>query len=284
MRFFGMLACFAAFSFAPVAWAEEEDSEDDVLDDILNETDEDDSVRSEVEAVKSGEIGDSIGARQEDLIDLEEETRKRRTIKTIQRKTFLKLGRWEVSPHAAFVANDPFLNRYIVGTGIGYNITEIFAVEVNLDFAPDLGDADWKPLTHQLVNENSVSPDISKLTYFANTTFQFSPLYGKVAISGKKIVNFDIYGNFGMGVTRTADDLDALQMQGEPRAMSTQYQMHPTTNFGGGLRIIFSENLASRIEGRSLVYIETVSGTTLEMKNNFILQASMCFFFPNMKS
>jgi len=78
--------------------------------------------------------------------------------------------------------------------------------------------------------------------------------------------------------------LDALQMQGEPRAMSTQYQMHPTTNFGGGLRIIFSENLASRIEGRSLVYIETVSGTTLEMKNNFILQASMCFFFPNMKS
>ena len=85
MRFFGMLACFAAFSFAPLAWAEEEeDSDDDILDDILNETDEDDSVKSEVEAVKSGEIGDSIGARQEDLIDLEEETRKRRTIKTIQ--------------------------------------------------------------------------------------------------------------------------------------------------------------------------------------------------------
>ena len=58
--------------------------------------------------------------------------------------------------------------------------------------------------------------------------------------------------------------------------------MHPTTNFGGGLRIIFGENIAARVEGRSLVYIETVNATTLEMKNNLILQASFSWFFPNL--
>ena len=63
----------------------------------------------------------------------------------------------------------------IVGTGINYNLTEIFAVELNLDFSPDLGDTDWKPLTKQLIEENHVSPDISKLTFFGSASFLFSP-------------------------------------------------------------------------------------------------------------
>ena len=187
-----------------------------------------------------------------------------------------------MSPHAAFVANDPFLNRYIVGTGLGYHWTEVFATEVNLDFAPDFGTGDWKPLTTQLVEENSVSPDISKLTLAGSLTFQYSPIYGKVAVVGSNIVLFDIYGAFGMGATRTKDDLEALQAVGDERAMSTEFQTHPTTNFGGGLRIIFGENIAARVEGRSLVYIETVNATTLEMKNNLILQASFSWFFPNL--
>jgi outer membrane beta-barrel protein len=266
----------------------------DELDDILDGTDtgsgdsdDDDggeSVEDEINAVRSGDLDDNVGSKSEDIVILEEDLQKKRLIKTIQRKTFLKLGRWEASPHLAFVANDPFLNRYIVGTGLAYNITEIFAVEMTFDFAPDLGERDWKPLTKQLVDENHVSPDISKLTYFGSLTFQFSPIYGKVAMSGRDIVNFDLFGNFGMGMTRTADDLEALQATDDPRAIATQFQVHPTTNFGGGLRIIFNENLAARVEGRSLVYIETVNSTTLEMKNNFILQGSMSFFFPNMRS
>jgi outer membrane beta-barrel protein len=265
---------------APMAWAQDDD--DDFLDDILGEVDEE-SVEDEVEAVKRGEIGDTVGARQEDVIILDEEERDKRVIKTLQRKSFLKLDRWEITPHAGSVVNDPFLNRYIVGTGVGYHITEIFAVEASFDFAPDLGEADWKPLTSQLVKENHVSPDISKLTYFMSTVFQFSPIYGKVAVMGRDIVNFDLFGSFGMGLTRTKDDLRALQAEGDPRAMSTQFQMHPTTNFGGGLRIIFGENFATRLEGRSMVYIETVNATTLEMKNNFIIQASASMFIPNIR-
>ena len=213
----------------------------------------------------------------------EDGKRKKTVIKTLARKNFLKLGRFEASPHAAFVANDPFLNRYIVGTGFGYHITEVFAVETSIDFAPDLGEGDWKPLTTQLVTENNVSPDISKLTLFGAATFLYSPSYGKVAVVGRNIVNFDVYGAFGMGFTRTTDDLTALGAEDDPRAQITQFQTHPTTNFGGGLRIIFGESIAARVEARSLVYIETVNATTLEMKNNLILQGAVSFFFPNMK-
>ena len=94
------------------------------------------------------------------------------------------------------------------------------------------------------------------------------------------IVIFDLYGKFGMGFTQTKDDLSALQADNDERAISTEVQVHPTSNFGGGIRMSFNKNFAARVEGRSMIYIETVNATTLEMKNNFLLQASASFFFP----
>ena len=87
-----------------------------------------------------------------------------------------------------------------------------------------------------------------------------------------------------MGLTQTVDDLEALNATQDERAQSTQVQIHPTSNFGAGVRMIFGKNIAARIEGRSMIYIETVNATTLEMKNNFLLQASASFFFPALKN
>jgi outer membrane beta-barrel protein len=258
---------------------EEGGDEGDSLDKILQEPNEQ-SVKEEQEDVRSGKLDDHIGANGEAV--MAEKEKHKRIIKTIQRKDFLKLGRFEITPNVAFVTNDPFLNRYILGSGFSYHFTEIFAMELNLGFSPDLGEADWKPLTRQLVDNNHVSPDLSPLTYFGNATFSFSPIYGKVAVSGKKIIRFDIFGAFGMGAVRTADDLEALGETNSEPALATQYQIQPTTNFGGGARIILNDSMAIRIEGRSLVYIETIGSTTLEMKNNFILQGGVSFFFPGM--
>jgi outer membrane beta-barrel protein len=274
-------AATTAATVAPAPAAEADLANDglaDELDDVLKGPD------PGSESTGSEQSVDEEPAATPAPIALDEDGKRKKTvIKTLARKNFLKLGRFEASPHAAFVANDPFLNRYIVGTGFGYHITEVFAVETSIDFAPDLGEGDWKPLTTQLVTENNVSPDISKLTLFGAATFQYSPIYGKVAVVGRNIVNFDVYGAFGMGFTRTTDDLTALGAEDDPRAQITQFQTHPTTNFGGGLRIIFGESIAARVEARSLVYIETVNATTLEMKNNLILQGAVSFFFPNMK-
>ncbi len=259
---------------------EDEESLDDVLDDILGSQDTEDTISEEREAVEMGDVDDIVGANAEEVL-LPDQQRSRKIIKTIQKKNFLKLGRFEATPGVAFVTNDPFLNRYIVGMGLGYHATEIFEIEANFGFSPNLGEADWKPLTSQLVNNNHVSPDLSPLTVFGNAMFLYSPIYGKVAV-GQRIIPFDIFGAFGMGMVMTNDDLEALQQEGEEYAEATANQVHPTTNFGGGLRVVLGESLALRIEGRSLVYIETVSSTTLEMKNNFILQGGVSFFFPGM--
>jgi outer membrane beta-barrel protein len=303
------LILMAFCTFTGTALAQDDASSDDELGDLLGGPTGDDSSDDSSDD-SAGELGDVLGggsqdqsAEQEaadfgtpentsrvgsnqnkDFVLIEDDSRKKRVIKTLQRKSFTKLRRYEASPHVAFVANDPFLKRKVVGVGLNYNITEIFAIEANFDFAPDLGEADWKPLTKQLIRENHVSPDISKLTYFGSATFLFSPIYGKIAVMGRKIINFDIFAGFGMGMTHTSDDLQALDTEeSDDRAVVTQEQLHPTTNFGGGARVIFNESWALRLEARSLVYIEAVNATTLEMKNNLLLQASASFFFPGMK-
>ena len=93
---------------------------------------------------------------------------------------------------------------------------------------------------------------------------------------------FDVFGVFGTGVVNTADDLTALDKENDLEAQATANQLHPTLNFGGGLRIILSEGFAVRVEGRGVSYIEVLEGTTLEMKNNVALLAGASFFFPGM--
>jgi outer membrane beta-barrel protein len=271
-------------SAAPVAPALSADVSLDATDAVAQDDDDDapaDSVKAETDAVKKGPTTTTTTTTLPD-----EEERRRRVIKTIQKKNFMKIGRYEVGPSVGFVANDPFLNRYIIGGVFDYHLTEVFAAELQVGYAPILGkggenDPDWKPLSKQLLLENSVSPDISKLTAHGSLGLAFSPIYGKAAV-GKKIIIFDIYGYFGLGVTATQDDLVALQNDDES-AVLTQNQVHPTTVLGGGARVAFSEGVAARIEGKSMSYIETVNSTTLEMKNNFILQANVSFFFPGMK-
>ena len=130
-------------------------------------------------------------------------------------------------------------------------MTEIFGVELTGTFSPDFGKGDWKPITEQLVEENKVSPDISKILWTTAANFQFSPIYGKFALQ-RGTINFDMFGVFCMGVVGTVDDLEALQE--ENVNVWTQKQVHATSNIGGGFRIIFSKNFALRVEGRSIIY------------------------------
>jgi outer membrane beta-barrel protein len=287
-----MLSIALSLAITPMALADETvvdlttdaDAQDVAVEAVAQDEDEEDedSVKAEREAVKSGKVESAKKA--------EEPKRKRKVIKTIQPKTFMKLHRYEIGPSLGFVANDPFLNRYIIGAVFDYHVTEIFAVEATAAYSPILGqggceDPDWKPLSCQLLEKNSVSPDISRLTAHGSVGLQFAPIYGKVA-AGNNIIAFDIYGTVGLGITATEDDIVALQAEDEPPdgpAHRTASQVHPTTVMGGGARVAFSETVALRAEVKSMTYIETVKSTTLEMKNNLIVQTNVSFFFPGMK-
>lgn len=249
-------------------------SETDLPDDIFGETTEP-TVAQEREQVLSDAANEQI--------ELPEADKRKRVVQTLQRKNFMKIGRYEAGAGVGFVTNDPFINRYLLGGHFAYHVTEVFAVEAEGAWSPDFGTGDYKAITTQIITENEVTPDISKIEYFANANFQFSPIYGKVAVGQGRIINFDVFGLFGTGIVNTRDDLEVLQETENPAAIASASQFHPTLNYGVGARIIFSESFAFRFEGRGLSYIEVIQSTTLEMKNNFTLMASASFFFPGMK-
>jgi outer membrane beta-barrel protein len=269
--FVSLSALLCALVASSPAFAGENDLPDDILGEETAPPEQ--SIRQERDALQNEEVE----------LALPEEDQRKRVIQTFQRKDFMKIGRYEASPHLGFVTNDPFINRYLIGAAFAYHVTEIFGVEVSGTFSPTFGDLDRKAITTQIIEENQVTPDISRIQFYVNGNFQFSPIYGKVAIGSGKIIVFDLFGVFGTGVVNTNDDLVALQKTEDPAAIATQVQFHPTLNFGGGIRVIFSETFAFRIEGRGLSYIEVLESTTLEMKNNFTLLSSLSFFFPGMK-
>lgn len=263
---------FAA-SLATPAWAQ---SESDLPDDIFGDT------AMPTQPTVAQEREQLLSEADQQALALPEADKRKRIIQTLQRKNFMKIDRFEGGVMGGFVTNDPFINRYLINGSFAYHVTEIFAVEANGTFSPDFGTGDYKPITDQIITENEVTPDISKIEFYASGNFQFSPIYGKIAVGDDSIINFDIYGVFGAGVVNTRDDLVALQKEDEDIAIVTASQFHPTLNFGGGARVIFSESFAVRVEGRGLSYIEVLESTTLEMKNNFTLLAGASFFFPGM--
>lgn len=220
--------------------------------------------------------------RQQDVLEkVEVPAAKKRVIQTLQRKNFMKIDRYEITPQIGLVTNDPFVNRYMGGASFTYHVTEIFGIEASGHFSPNLGRSDWKPITRQIVDNNNVQPDISKIQVLGSVNFQFSPIHGKLAVGRRNIIQFDLFGAFGTGIVQTADDLEALGNDTEVATL-TQAQVHPSLNYGGGLRVILSQGLALRLEGRGLSYIEVLESTTLEMKNNMTVLAGISLFLPGM--
>jgi len=134
-------AAAGAVLLANPAFAQDEEEGEEVgeeagdeidLDDILGTDDgpeeKPDTVAEEKRAVLRGDVDDTAGTTTGPLEMPEERERRLRPIKVLQPKEFLKIGRYEVTPHLGFVTNDPFVNRYLVGAEFVYHATEIFGV------------------------------------------------------------------------------------------------------------------------------------------------------------
>lgn len=267
------LSLFAALVGASLAPSAAYAQSDDDFDDLLRGPTEPQGPRSVADERRAMEAGEP------QRVEVVLPDRKKKVIKTLQKKNFMKIGRFEAMPFVGLVTNDPFVRRIIFGGGIGYHFTEVFGVELQGGFSPDLNRGDWKPVTTQLVDENQVAPEISRMVGHAIANLHFSPLYGKVATVGNTAINFDIYGMAGTGIVYTVDDLDVVQLVGEPLAEATARQIHPAISLGAGLRIAFNRTFALRFEGRNISYVEALDGSRLELKNNLTFQLGASIFF-----
>lgn len=248
----------------------------DDLDDLIGDDDDDESTVREERRALEDEV-------ERETVQVELPPAKKKVIKTLQRKEFLKLGRGEGMVYAAYVPNDPWVWRAVFGGSIAYHVTEIFAVEINGGYAPRFGEgveaADLKPITKRLYTENSVSPVVSRYMWHTTANVMYSPLYGKIA-NPKSAIAFDLYGVFGVGVAGVQDDLFFQAADSDdPELDAKKNQVVPAMSLGGGFRMAFNNTVALRFEFRSLSYINTALFNDLEVKSNATISLGVSFFF-----
>ena len=95
----------AALLLTPVLSASSAFAQSD--DDLFGPSDREETVAEERAALESGDLDDRVGVQSEDIVLPEDARSRRRIIKALPRKRFLKIGRWEAAPHIGLFLHQP---------------------------------------------------------------------------------------------------------------------------------------------------------------------------------
>jgi outer membrane beta-barrel protein len=222
----------------------------------------------------------------------------------VENRFFLKEGRFEISPVAGYVPNNPFARRYLFGGTLGLHFNEHVAAQVQGMYSPDFGEGDVKTLTsvlldraHQADENQAFQQPLDKaaLTFAAGVAW--SPFYGKINLVGETVLNFDFYlfGGLGMVSKRnyfatydadSTDPQDILQLEQAP----TFSEVTVAPFLGIGQNYFVNRLMAVKLDIRGAFYVDekpqydpNVPVTELRLYNNVIASVGVAVFLPNMK-
>lgn len=220
------------------------------------------------------------------------------TIYVAQGKQTLVGGRFELSPQIAQSVNDRFTSHTgLLLSGI-YHLKENVAFELSVgsffwwddpggagDKGPRLGGRDTD-MTIEIRQKERLAPELVqlyRLTWLTTADLQWSPIYGKVAVQGMQLGQFNVYLSVGAGVT-------GLQLENQ-QDLQTYYPLPNsvslTTTFGGGLRFYFGDFFGVRFEVRDYVNALSVLQqdvpsepfSTFDVTNTVLAQLGVSFLF-----
>ena len=183
-------------------------------------------------------------------------------IKAVARKTFLKAGRFELDPMVQMTVNDAFIRTWAVGGRLAWHINDAFALELGGGYVPPTFSQRLEPA--ELLKEKLALINIDNtLVGMADVGLTFSPLYGKMAVFGDGIVNFDGFVSAGVGATfdNGAD------------------RLHPAMNIGVGGRLFLTRWLVLRGDIRDTLYPQEKSQIST-LQNLMFVGVGVGFYLP----
>jgi outer membrane beta-barrel protein len=187
-------------------------------------------------------------------------------VKAVQRKGFLKKGRFELAPVFTATVNDAFYQKIGYGLRGAYNLHDAFAVAVRW--------TEYEKLRTDNVREGKlafqsqlVNSDIERQVMLDGV---WSPIYGKAAYLAGSIVHFDLYLQAGFGGVWSSTSGPPLD-QG----------WHWATDLGGGLRFYPKDWLAFDLGFLATFYPDQPQ-PLLPATTQRVLAANVgvSFFFP----
>jgi len=200
-------------------------------------------------------------------------------VKAVQRKGFLKRGRFEVAPVFALTLNDAFYQKFGGGLRIAYSFQDTFALAlrgVTYRKPEWTSPRDWQPAI--LRTENGQAGKIAfGSQLLASQIYDqlmldgvWSPIYGKASFLEKNIIHFDVYLSAGFGMVWSATSFAPLN-EGP----------HLATDFGGGVRFYPKSWLAVELGLMTTLYpdqpVKSVPATVQKVVAGNV---GFSFFFP----
>ncbi len=256
---FAIILPIAGALLALPALAQDEAPEELSLDDAPADAPADTPADAPAEAPADDEPTTDTGKTATDEgIDLTLQDR----IKAVSRKTFLKSGRFELQPNVMMTVNDSFFRSFALSGRVAWHLNDAFALELGGGYIPPFLVQKLDPVDQLREGLALINAD-NKPFALADVGLTFSPLYGKVALLGDSIINFD--GFLSAGVGATFDNGNDL--------------VHPTMDVGIGARIFLTRWLVVRADLRDYIYPQDKADIST-LQNLMFVSFGVGFYFP----
>lgn len=200
-------------------------------------------------------------------------------VKAVQRKGFLKRGRFEVAPIFAVTVNDAFYQKFGGGLRLAYNFHDSFALALRgvTYRKPELSNPrGWQPAPIRTDNAKEGKIAFGSQLLASQIYDQvmldgiWSPVYGKVSFLDHRIIHFDLYLAAGFGVVWTATT-EPPRNERPPIA----------TDLGGGLRFYPKDWMAFELGMMATLYPDRPQASLpATVQKVFVANVGVSFFFP----
>jgi len=187
-------------------------------------------------------------------------------VKAVQRKGFLKRGRFEVAPTFALSVNDAFYQKVGGGLRLAYSLQDSFALALRGSYYSPYRTDNVR--TGKLAFQSQLLT--SQLQGQAMLDGVWSPIYGKASFLADAIVHFDLYVSAGFGAVWSATS-------GPPRNEGP----HLAGELGGGVRFYPAEWMAFELGLMATFYPDQpIVSVPATIQTVFVANVGVSFFFP----
>jgi outer membrane beta-barrel protein len=185
-------------------------------------------------------------------------------VKSVQRKVYLKKGRFELTPLVSFSINDPYYSKLGASVRGAYYFADTLAVSARASVMQVLPSDDVR--TAKRTFQSRIYHSVPQWSALADA--EWAPLYGKVAFLNS-ILHFDGYLLAGAGVVKT----ETSSLEGR--------SLNVATDLGVGMRFVTKDFLAVNVALINTTYVDQPLGTSKGATQNLMtINAGISLFFP----
>jgi outer membrane beta-barrel protein len=211
--------------------------------------------------------------RRDDGPVVERDTTASDRVKSVQRKLYIKRGRFELAPSFVINVNDPYYTKVGASLRAAFYPADSFAIALRGTYLATLPSDDVRIAKISLQSRIFFSVPV----FSVMADFEWSPLYGKVAFFNS-ILHVDGYLIGGGGIVYTTTS--SLNRDASLGASPTP-AVNPAFDLGIGLRFVARDFLAINLALINTAYQDIPVGTTKgSLQNLMTIQIGFALFVP----